>query len=125
MIDEIETGGHVVDVIYCVNILTQSASEMLDVIDYLELYGVNVVGVELGNEVYFEFHNLALGMTDFEHYWEYINGGNYSGGEETALLAVLPDYMEEDHDYIGNIKGRSEYHHIKNWFACSKYSKLW
>ena len=113
MIDEIETGGHVVDVIYCVNILTQSASEMLDVIDYLELYGVNVVGVELGNEVYFEFHNLALGMTDFEHYWEYINGGNYSGGEETALLAVLPDYMEEDHDYIGNIKGRSEYHHIK------------
>ena len=114
LIEQIETENeYTLDVIYCVNLLTQTASEVLDIIDYFRLYGVNIVGVELGNEVYFEFHNLALGMTDFEHYWEYINGGNYDGAEETALLATLPDFMEEDHDYIGSIKGNSDYWDIQ------------
>ena len=46
LIDQIQTThGYTVDVIYCANILSEPASEVRAIIDYLRTNGVNVVGV--------------------------------------------------------------------------------
>ncbi|HET8964397.1 MAG TPA: hypothetical protein VFM99_10880, partial [Chitinophagales bacterium] len=47
---ESENAGLEVEVIYCVNIESMSASEMMEVIGYLFNNDINLVGVELGNE---------------------------------------------------------------------------
>ena len=116
--ENVETGLEV-EVIYCVNILSQTATEMLDVIDYLTTNGIDVVGIELGNEVYFDFQQLSMGFESFGHYWNYINRGTYSTtdgfeeGEEEDLLAVLPTNVANDHDFIFAIKGDDTYRDIK------------
>lgn len=114
---EYENTGHVVDVIYCVNIESQTASEVLDVIDHLIDTGINVVGIELGNEVAGKFGEKAMGFENFERYWRYITGGNYIGlgGDysNTDLLAVLPSSVESDHNFIDAIKLNADYWDIK------------
>ena len=74
LIGQIESAnpGHVVDVIYVVNIQTQTADDVLAVIDYLRDHDVHVTGIEMGNEVYFDFHALSMGLDDFPDYWNYI-----------------------------------------------------
>ena len=52
MEDELERD---VDVVYCANILTSSATEIVETLNYLITSGVNVVAVELGNETYSNF----------------------------------------------------------------------
>ena len=119
LVDAIETGnpGHEVNVIYCVNIESGTTEDMIRTIDYLELHGVHVAGIELGNEVMSEFHYQAMGFLDFDHYWNYINGDDYTGlggGFTTSMLEdVLPDDVEADHDYIQAIKGDLDYYEIK------------
>lgn len=112
LIDRIEgeNTGHTVDVLYCVNIESQSATELLEVIDYLRLRGINLVGLELGNEVMGKFGADAMGFDDFEHYWQYINQIPYTDtDEQDDLENALSDDMEDDHNYIEAIKGNSEY----------------
>lgn len=83
---------------------------------------MHVVGVEIGNEVYFEWAGLMMGFQDvgevsaFIHYWDYINGYEYvlgdSGvdpddgtyGEDFDLSTVLPSDVLADHDYLGALK---------------------
>ena len=118
---EDDNPGHVVDVIYCADILNQTADDVVQVISYLldnTIYDVHVVGVELGNEVYAPFFASTIGFTtsapdevslvnDFEHYWDYINGGEYSGltGWSTSELEyVMPDDVEMDHNFISRLK---------------------
>lgn len=118
LIEKIEhdNPGHDVEVIYCVNIESQSTTEMLEVIDYLWDKGVNLIGVEMGNEVANTFGELSMGFSDFDHYWDYINGGNYEGfggTEEDELRDALQDVMEDDHNFLEAIKGHSAYYHIK------------
>lgn len=75
---------------------------MLEVIDYLWDKGVNLIGVEMGNEVANTFGELSMGFSDFDHYWDYINGGNYEGfggTEEDELRDALQDVMEDDHNF--------------------------
>ena len=130
---EDENPGHVVDVIYCADILSQTASDVVEVIKYLrtnEIYNVNVVGVELGNEVYAEFFAKTVGFTtttpedfeeyyeanDFEHYWKYINGDDYTGldGWSNAELEdAMPDDVETDHDFILKLKDNEDTYDIK------------
>lgn len=123
LIDRIETNnvGHTVDLIYCVNIESMTASEMIEVIDYIELdntiYDKQVFGVEMGNEEGSRFGQLALGFEDFEHYWNYINGRDYdllTGDFDTEDLEnSLVDAIETDHDFLGAIKANSAYYDIK------------
>ncbi|MFZ1611357.1 MAG: hypothetical protein WAT52_09835 [Chitinophagales bacterium] len=105
---ETENSGLEVEVIYCVNIESMSASEMMDVIGYLFNNDINLIGVELGNEVYNQFSNLAMGFTDFDHYWKYINGDDYTDpDEQEALELALADDVVNDHDYILAIKDQT------------------
>lgn len=115
LVDKIEEEQeYTVDVIYCVNIESQSATELLATIDYLRDNGVHVAGIELGNEVMGKFGQDALGFDDFEHYWQYINGDPYTDeDEQDALEAALSDDMENDHDYIAAIKEDADYWGIK------------
>ncbi len=109
-----DNGDYTIDVLYCVNIESQSATEVLDVLDYLLDNDINVVGVELGNEVADNFGTYIMGFTDFAHYWYYINGYDYAdGGEQTALENALSDDMENDHDFIHALKSSQDYCDIK------------
>ena len=103
-----ENPGIEISIIYCVNILTQTASEVTDVIDYLDSYDIPVTRVELGNEVYFDFQQLSLGFVDFVDYWNYINGSNYGDLDD-----ILPSNVYSDHNYILKLKGDPDYYNIK------------
>lgn len=106
--------GHIIDVLYCANIFSMSATELTEVIDYLQDNDINLVGIEMGNEEYFESAALLMGFTDFEHYYQYINGEDYTDPDEQEKLdAALDDDMEDDHDYIAAIKGDTDYWDIK------------
>lgn len=115
--DDEDNDGLIVDVIYCVNIESQSASEVRDVLNYLIDNDINIVGVELGNEVAGRFGEKAMGFEDFEHYWKFINGEDYDGltGDysTTDLEYALQDGMEADHDFIAAIKGNTDLYTIK------------
>lgn len=94
--------GHQVDLIYCINILSETASDVLETIEYLRdnaIHDVNVVGVELGNEVYFKFYERAMEFYDFFDYWDFIHGLN-----TPAMAALLSPEMYADHDYISTLK---------------------
>lgn len=114
---ELAHTGYDVEVIYNVNIESMSASEMIDVIDHFFENGINLIGVELGNEVYLKNGQSMMGFTDFTHYYDYIQGENYllyEGLPEDILLTdVLPDEMEDDHDFINAIKANNDYSSIK------------
>lgn len=115
LIDSIETynPGHIVDVIVCLDIMVTSASEAIQLLSYMrsnDRHNVNVVGVELGNEVYFKFGRKAMGFVTFDHYWDYITGGDYTGLPGSFDLEdVLPaDVLSNGHDYITRIKSEPD-----------------
>lgn len=94
-----------VKVLLSLNIISETATECKAIADYLRAHGVNVVGVEIGNEVYAEFYCQTMGfryakkhhycLTDGDpynddednednwpgNYWDYINGSNYDEDE--------------------------------------------
>lgn len=103
--------GHRVDVIVCLNILSSTATECKELVNYLRTnttYPINVVGVEMGNEVYFKFQQESLGFSSFENYWDYIHGETYPG-----LSEVLPPAVLADHDFITALKGDPLFPDIK------------
>ncbi|MBK6729721.1 MAG: T9SS type A sorting domain-containing protein [Bacteroidetes bacterium] len=96
LIKQIETDnpGHTIDVIVCLNILTENAADCKAIVNYLrnvtvnsENYPVNVVGVEMGNEVANKFHALVMKFNDFDDYWKYLDGQNVTSqiNHESAL----------------------------------------
>ncbi len=147
LVKQIETrNGYTVDVICALNILSEPAQNVTNMIDYLRSsalnhnYSVNVVGVELGNECYFEFFNRAMGFgcykqdvdathpiavdnSAFDHYWAYVNGADdydayfsLPGGYATdfVLSDVLdPVNMAGHHNYIDAIRSNAAYNNIK------------
>jgi hypothetical protein len=127
LVQQIETeNGYTVDVVVCLNISNETATESVRLIEYLVNSGINVVAVELGNEVYFEWGRDMMGFTDqvnpldpisdvspFIHYWDYINGHEYDfgtsgedagdgtyGDAEFDLTTTVPADVLADHDYI-------------------------
>ena len=111
LIDQIQTThGYTVDVIYCANILSEPASEVRAIIDYLRTNGVNVVGVELGNEVTNEFFCNTIGFKTFADYWNYIHGTAMPAYTVTTDLYTTdpltnPLYaVTADHDYFAYLK---------------------
>jgi len=96
LIDQIETDnpGHVVDVIVCLNILTENAEACLDIVQYLQtnaIHNVNVVGVEMGNETPNKFHKQIMKFDEFEDYWNYLDGATVSG--QVAKEALLGESL--------------------------------
>ena len=90
LIEKIETDnpGHVVDVIVCLNILTETAEDCLDIVKYLQsnpIHNVNVVGVEMGNETANKFHEKIMQFDEFENYWQYLDGQTVPGQDSKEL----------------------------------------
>lgn len=95
---ETENEGLDVKVILVVNIMSEPAAAVRDMITYLQdatlnnTYSVNVYGIELGNECFFKVFEDLIGFADvsgtitidgitepstkssFDHYWAFING---------------------------------------------------
>ena len=111
-----ENEGHIVDVILDLNIMSETASQNKKIIEYLRngaLFGdgnhvtdINVVGVELGNEMYFDWAVLMMGFNTFNNYWDYINGADPNSGWTTSFYDyIFLGEMATDHDYIQKFKG--------------------
>jgi hypothetical protein len=83
--------GYTVEVIVCLNILTETAAQCLEIVEYLEAHGVNVVGVEMGNETANTFHRQIMRFNEFEDYWKYLDG--QSVPFQSALETELGDTL--------------------------------
>ena len=120
LIDKIETDniatGHIVDVIVCLDILNTTATEAVEIVEYLRSnnkHNVNVVAVELGNEVMAKFFRQAMFFKGFDYYYDYINGGNYSGLPGTFDISdAVPTDVLGDHNFISALKSASSINDI-------------
>jgi hypothetical protein len=107
LVDKIqeENGDYTIDVIVCIDIYNNTAAEAVEIVEFLMDHGVNVVGVELGNEVYFKFGRKSMGFESFYNYWDYITGGEYGGDLGSFDLSdAVPSDVLADHDFIGRFK---------------------
>ena len=92
LVNKIQTeNGYSVEVIVCLNILTETAAQCLEIVEYLEAHGVNVVGVEMGNETANTFHRQIMRFNEFEDYWKYLDG--QSVPFQSALETELGDTL--------------------------------
>jgi len=131
------TKGYVVDVISAINILSEPAYKVTQMIDYMRnaslnhKYAVHLIGIEMGNECYFSFYGRSMGFkcdgtnSAFDHYWAYINGANdyddVFGADAFELSDVLSADMRDDdggagfnnHDYVKYIRTNPAYNNIK------------
>lgn len=124
LIDKIQDEhGYIVDVILDLNVVSESAPQCKHIIEYLRdplqngITSVNVVGVELGNEMYFEWSKYLLGIAFFSNYWSYLNGGSVS----TPYMTSVSDYawsgylretsggINIGHNYFLILKGDPEF----------------
>ena len=104
-LDSTYPGRPATKVILDLNILSETATECRAIADYLRAHGVNVVGVEMGNESYSNFFCDAMEFHDFEDYWSFINGSNLPGN--AYVLQDKPFTMEDmysDHNFIYKFK---------------------
>ncbi len=128
LIERIETDNeYTVEVIICLDVINETSEQCKAIIEYLQdnaLYNVTIAGIEMGNEIYSKFYARAMGFdlygevgighnSSFEHYWDYINGGNYSSFgyvSDFDLTDVLPAAMQVSgaHDYLGIFKGDTD-----------------
>jgi len=97
MVKKIETeNGTTVNVVYCLYIFSNTATQCVNIIKYLRdstinhIYPLTVVGVEMGNEPYFDYARLIMGWESFEDYWDYLNGVN---GVDAVYEEVLGDSL--------------------------------
>lgn len=117
LVKAIEDGnpGSTVDVVVCLNIINEPAAQCKAIIHYLEhnnIHNLHVVGVEMGNEVYFKYTEGILGIKNFEHvtafshYWNYINGNTYMDATGTGMLVMDPTVIPggyADHTYFADL----------------------
>ena len=101
--------GLTINVIYVANIWCATVTECKNVINYMRQsslnynYPVNVVGVEIGSEVFSKFHEKAIGFDDVCHYYDYITGGDYSlvgGGLDLTQVLSTAMLVPGAHDYL-------------------------
>jgi hypothetical protein len=96
--------GHTVQVIVCLNIVSEPADTCKKMIQYLKsnpIHNVTVAGVEMGNETNDRFYEDIMGFSGFEDYYNYINGDNIAPIED-SIFAGTP--MQGHHDYINTFK---------------------
>ncbi|MBK8489286.1 MAG: hypothetical protein IPL48_16070 [Bacteroidetes bacterium] len=108
LVEKIETDnpGHVVDVIVCLNIISEPASVCKQIVEYMRsnsIHNVNVVGVEFGNEVGAKWSVSMMGWDCFNEYYSFLKG------ESGAWDSVLSTTMQSDHDFFYQFKAISSF----------------
>ena len=95
-----------VDVIVDLSIPSMSATECWNEVEYLRSHDINVVGVEMGNEVYYGWGIDMMGWSEgddgFNDYYRYINGDDANG---LALDEYSVDYQDWKVDYYEYVFG--------------------
>ena len=96
-----------VNVIFDLNILSSSASQCAEIVNYMrdeelnEVTDINIVGVEMGNECYFKWLFDLMRIEDFTEYWNYLNG---AGSPSVTLSAGVPSWVASDHNYFNTFR---------------------
>lgn len=106
---ETENPGLEIHVMLTLNILTETAQDYVEIINYLidpsmnHEYDVKFVGVEMGNENYNNFFGTMMGWDDyvtgtscytaFDHFWAYINGAD----DYNAWFGITGDFNLATH----------------------------
>lgn len=135
LVDYIEDYWHTsdptykIDVIIDLSIPSMSATECKRMVNYLRngdpvaeggngVTSVNVTGVEMGNEVFYEWGILMMGFETFADYWNYINGSmpdltwadlyyDYiygPGTDDLPCVEAWDDKTYGDHNYLRAMK---------------------
>lgn len=102
LVDTIEAknSGLDVKIIYCANVITATATELKNTLKYLiDTLGLNVVGVEMGNETYADVYDPLF--CTFNNYYAFIN--NTSDINTAFLNGVAPSVIG-NHDYVFAVK---------------------
>lgn len=122
---------HKVNVVLCLNILSEPAPECVAIVQYMMDFAQNgivaltpdqIAGIELGSEVGTCPFSYFLDIHSFDdagdgNYWDYINGDIYTDATQQANLETLlgAAMNEEDgsgnnvgHDYITAFKGSAD-----------------
>jgi hypothetical protein len=88
-----------VRVLLCLNIFSETATEARTIADYLRTNGVNVAGIEMGNETYANIFCDMLGFQEFDDYYQYVQGTT-----SPDHANFMTSTMNLDHDYISAFK---------------------
>lgn len=108
LVEKIETDnpGHVVDVIICLNVISEPASVCREIVEYLRsnsIHNINVVGVEFGNEVGGMWGVHMMEWDCFNEYYSFLKG------ESGPWDSILFPAMLTDHDFFHEFKGISSF----------------
>ena len=129
LIQELQSDGIDPKVIYVANIHTATPDYNVDVIDYLIANGVNVTGVELGNEEYSAKNNTGYLYTNFTSYRNFIKPyisaiRNYNSTIKIAVTAAPPGNITYNGDYVYPTTSRNRYNNWNNSMG-SNYTFDW
>lgn len=104
-IDSSYPGKPATRVILDLNILSERATECKAIADTLRARGINVVGVEMGNETYAKFFCRSMEFEAFEDYYAFITGTNLPGNVNVLNdITGTSNDMWGDHDFITKFK---------------------
>lgn len=101
-IDAMNSGRPKTHVLLTINVISETASECVNIATYLRERNINVIGIEVGNETYADFYCLSVGFKNFGKYWDWINGESYLGYNDVFSSAMIAD-----HDYIEKFNAES------------------
>jgi len=97
-----------VNVIVCLNIISETAEENKEIIRYLrdnDIYDVEVYGVEMRNECYDKFYQSCMGFNGFETYFEFL-----TGEDSPAFSSILrPEMIGTGHAHLQAFKTDPEF----------------
>jgi len=101
---------YTVDVLVDLNVVSESASQCLRIVEYLRDAGVNVVGVEMGNETNLNWAHEIMGFDIFDDYWKYING--HGDGIAEDYFDYYTEWVDEFYSYVFNATMQEDHNYI-------------
>lgn len=128
LIDTLQNqGDYTVDVIVDLNIISESATQCKQIIDYLQnpdpkidggngVTSVHVVGVEMGNECHLNWATDLMGFYAFDDYWNLINGIGKDDDPINELTEEFEVWLEDFSEYVFS----EEYYNDHDFIAAFK-----
>lgn len=119
LIEYISDNEYTPEVIVDLNVISESASQCRRIVEYLRTAGVNVIGVEMGNETNLQWAKDIMGWYEFDDYWRFINGDDEDDTEyfseefadwvDNFYTYVFNSTMQTDHNFIAEFKADPEF----------------
>lgn len=110
LIEYISDNEYTPDVIVDLNVMSESANQCKRIVEYLRDAGVNVVGVEMGNETNLQWAKDIMGWNLFDDYWKFING---YGDDDTEYFSVeYANWVDNFYNYVFTPKMQADHNFI-------------